>query len=204
MTRTICRQARAGIVGGILGASALMTGAAQSAVTYTFHQTGSTPGGLPFAIEMAFDGTPGPIAGNVFDGGFAGLAHFAFRTTGIDVDLQDLVGMQAQCDANPSNFLCTLGALSYDLRPEAGSFRFNNTSYDFSFSYGDGALRGAFNTDFPGPAACRLTGVCTYEGAWHPIPEAIAEPMTASLLGAGLLGLAWRRKRPTGRPALAS
>lgn len=197
MTRTSCRQARAAIVGGILGVSAMMAGAAQSAVTYTYHQTGSTPGDLPIAIEMTFGDPAGPIAGTALGGGFAGLLGFSFRTTGVEVDLQDLVDLQAQCDANPFGLQCAPGALAYDLHPEGGSFRFNNTSFDFSFSYGEDWLEGNFNTDFPGPAACRRSGACTYEGAWHPIPE----PVTAGLLAAGILGLAGRGRRTRRRPA---
>lgn len=204
MTRTLRRQARAAIVGGIVAASAMVAGAAQSAVTYAYHQTASTPGDLPIAIEMTFANPSGPIAGNVYDGDFAGLVHFSFRTTGINVGLQDFLAMQAQCDANPSHFLCNLGTLSYDLRSEAGSVRYNNTSFDFAFSYGDGSLRGAFNTDFPGPAACRLGGVCTYEGAWRPAVAAVSEPATLALLLAGLLGVVRRGKRAAGRSALAS
>ena len=117
MTRTSCRQARAAIVGGILGVSAMMAGAAHSAVTYTYHQTGSTPGDLPIAIEMTFADPAGSISGNALDGGFAGLLYFSFRTTGVEVDLLDLLGLQAQCDANPFGLLCGPGALSYDLRP---------------------------------------------------------------------------------------
>lgn len=204
MTGTTRRQMRAALIGGILAASATIAGHAQAAVTYTYHQTGSTPGNLPIAIEMTFADGVGRIAGNALDGGFAGLLRFSFRTTGVEVDLADLADIQAQCDAFPSAPFCGPGGLSYDLRPEGGSFRYNNSSYDVAFSYGDGALRGGFNTDFPGPEACRRTGTCTYEGAWRPVAEAIPEPGTLSLLAAGLLGLlrgAGRRRR---RPALAS
>ncbi len=199
MTRTSCRQARAAIVGGILAASATMAGAAQSAVTYTFHLTGSTPGNLPIAIEMSFDGTPGPIAGTTLTGDFVGLTGFVFRTTGIEVDLQDLQGLQGFCAANPFSFQCAPSLLSYDLTPDEGRLHFNNTSFDFAFAYADGWLTGGFNTDFPGPAACRQTGACTYEGRWQ-VAE-VTEPAALALLSAGLLGLVRRGKR---RPAPAS
>jgi hypothetical protein len=198
MTRTTDRR---GWAAGIATALAMTAGAASASTIYTFHQTGSTPGDLPIAIEMVFDGTPGPIAGTTLTGDFAGLTAFVFRTTGIEVDLLDLQNLQGFCAANPFSFQCAPSLMTYDLGPDEGSLRFNNTSFDFSFSYGDGWLTGSFNTDFPGPAACRQSGACTYEGRWL---VAVAEPATLGLLAAGLVGLAHRGKRRTGRPALAS
>jgi len=181
-----------------LAVSTMTAGPATAAAIYTYHQTASTPGGLPVSIEMMFDHPAAPVAGNSFAGGFNGLLSFVYRIGAVTVDLDDLVAMQARCAGGDPG--CTPQQLLYDLSPEEGEFRFNNTQYDFAFSYEDGRLRGAFNTDFPGPAECRTTGTCTYEGTWTPIPE----PLTAGLLAGGLIGLFWIGQRLERRSAAAS
>jgi len=175
----------------VLGAGALVTEAGAAPIAYAYRQTGSTPGNLPIAIEMTFADPGVDIAGNSVAGGFTGLLHFSFRTTGVEIDLQDLKDRQAFCAANPGGILCAMGMMSFDLTPDEGSLRFNNTSFDFAFTYDEGGLRGSFNTDFPGPAECRRSGACTYEGRLVEVPG----PAGAALLLGALVPLAVLRRR---------
>lgn len=161
---------------------------AQAGFAYSFHKTASNPADLPVSIEMSFADAASHAAGNALGGGFNGILGFVFTMGSVVIDLGDLVALQQGCAANPA---CQAQRLTYDLAPGDGFLRFNNTSYDFAFSYGQGAMTGSFNTDFPGPAACRQSGTCRYDGTWLSVPE----PLTLGLLAAGLTGLLAARRR---------
>jgi hypothetical protein len=178
----------------IAAALSSLAAPATASLSFTYHQTASNPGNLPIAIEMTFAGPGASMAGTAQSGGFQGLLSFLFTAGTVSVNLQDLQGIQQRCTPPAFHPSCQFVTLSYDLAPDDGLLHFNNSSFDFAFAYSDDLLTGHFNTDFPGPAACRQTGVCRYEGTWLAVPE----PLTAALLAAGLVGLAatvlWRRR----------
>lgn len=189
MTEHKIRQGLAAAMTAV-AVSTMTVGPAAAGAIFSFAKSGSTPGDLPVAIEMMFEQPSTPVTGNAFAGGFNGLRSFLFRMGAVAVDLDDLVALQQSCAAG--NPFCNSGSLAYALTPESGSIAFNNTEFDFRFTYGEGWLTGGFNTDGPGPEACRRSNQCAFEGAWRSVPE----PMAVGLLGAGLLGLLWGARRP--------
>lgn len=190
MTRYSIRQGWAAAMMAFAVSATMAGAAAASPTTYSYQRTGSAPDGLPVSITMTFDHPSGPVGGSALSGGFAGLLDFVFKIGAVVADLDDLKEVQDRCAAGSPG--CSLYQLSYSLMPEEGNIRFSNGQFDFAFGYGGGWLEGGFNTDFPGPEACRTSGRCSYEGLWLVVPE----PVSAGVLAAGALGLiALRRRR---------
>ena len=168
-------------------ASFATTATASPMAALTFKQESSTPEGLPVTIEFGFDHPGGPVTGNAFGGGFAGLSQFRYRIGSIEVDLDDLKAFQSACFADP---LCQPDFLQYDLAPDEGSMTFTDAEIFFTFQYRNGRLWGEFRTDAPEPRGC-FEGPCTYLGALVAVPE----PMAIALLAGALVPLAVRRRR---------
>jgi hypothetical protein len=168
----------------------LQAGPAAAAIN-TFTPFASTPDGLPVQVSIEFADGAGPVSGTKAGGGFSGIVDFLFKVGSFEADLGDLLAIQAACA--PANPPCASGMkLDYDLAPEIGSIWFNDTNSDFRFSYGAGLASGSFNTDFIGPADCRISNTCNFRGSW----TEVSEPAVALLLVGGLAvsGMARRRR----------
>ncbi len=168
-------------------ASQTTTATASPSATYVYKQETSTPDGLPIEIEIGFKHPGGPVSGNAFGGGFASLTKFWYRIGSVEVDLQDLKDLQATCYDDDQ---CQPNFLEYELSPEEGSLSFTSQEIYFFFRYGDGRLWGQFRTDAPEPQGC-FEEACSYAGSFAVVPA----PSALALLGVGLLGLAWNRRR---------
>lgn len=162
-----------------------------AAAAYMFVPGGTNPSGLPVQIEIAFADGAGPVKGDESGGPFTGVTDFTFKVGNYEADLADLQAIQSTCATfNP---LCgTSIILDYDLAPEKGSIRFNDTARDFSFTYGEPWAFGSFNNDpGAGPDECSFSGTCTFRGLW----TQVSEPTAALLLIGGLAVAGMARRR---------
>lgn len=173
-------------LGALLASLPSHAGPLSAGEELVFFKTTSNPADLDPQIRVRMAPGAGPVAIMQTSGLPLPFDRFEFSLGGVVIAATDFAPVDPMC------FDCLLAwDVTYD-GADRLDVRWSNQEYDIDLLITGGVLFGAFNTDFPGPEACRTSGICNFTGAMSPVDAPAGFALLA--LGLGIL----LSRRPNG------